>query len=921
MTGFLFGAILLLTIACWTKLRDEDARPFAVAFLAAAPFLLFSTIAIYTFATAPAGEYRVALEGFELDLAANGEPVTVGGGADGEEADDLIVRDLPPRFLMFRMEGEALVATLPAELDRAGENPTHAVVRVDDERPFANSVAVRNGETFPLIPARRQEITERWSIPILRNLNAQTAMYPLRFWARAKGSDEVVTGADGAPLGSFLSFDGGFFRNTLFVTFTGDGTKAAGKQYNPRIATIGQGTPRSFALFRLDYADPKLGDGSRSVAQERRSFRVSYDKGRLAIVFDTPDVVRIAPTVVERLVKDGSFLLATRDPRRDAPVVANQMVLSFPQLGPRVQNELFSAIRVSESGDCRVRVTSHTGTRCYASGEAFRVGDRAAAILRVTEIATPWGIIATLFVLAFLSFLWMRRVVPPGNLATVAIIIVSGAEVLLAVRLLIAFEGALLDPASASGLWESLVIFALLPFTLRVAYDRVFTRETWIEAAAIAGLVAVTLVRANVVTSWIVVVCAAVVLVPFMASWIASFVIDRVSAMRVSFRWIVAFAAIVALVRVAMLFGLGWKERISLPGVDLALTILYLPVVFLFFAFLWQHVRDLEGSSRLTGTQIAAGLLAAALGVLLTILIPWFVKDSGSALVHVPAIVLLFALPVLVRANRVTIPLAIPLACVVVLHLVVGLMPHLRGQEKNDPAYQKALSDPAEANEFMARRLGQSTNQLRILSYVAPHQLEQAGTSKAEGLVMQRRMLDRYSGTGVFGAGYLHVPLTMFRDTHMNDNLSAIHILAPFGIAGALGIVALLVALALLPLRERFTSDETPERVIDQRAALGILALWTFSLCGTYMFAANVGLVLFTGKNVYLLAATSNSDAIEGGVLLLIALVALAKPVAEMQGRKVSEVQSLRVSEDAATTSLRLCTSETLRLVLPEARV
>jgi hypothetical protein len=887
MTGFLFGTLLLLTVACWVMLRDEDWRPFAVAFLAAAPFLLFSTIAIYTFATAPAGEYRVALEGFELDLAANGEPVTVGGGADGEEADDLIVRDLPPRFLMFRVEGENLVAALPGELDRAGENPTHAVVRVDDERPFANSVAVKNGETFPLIPARRQKITERWSIPILRNLNAQTAMYPLRFWSRPKGSDEVVTGADGAPLGSFLSFDGGFFRNRLFVTFTGDGTKAGGKQYNPRVAVIEQGTPRSFALFRLDYADPKLGDDRRSLAQERRSFTASYEKGRLSVVFDTPDVVRLAPDVVERLVKDGSFLLATRDPRRDAPVISNQMVLSFPQLGPRVQNELFSAIRVSESGDCRVRVTSHTGTRCYASGEAFRVGDRAAAIVRVTELGTPWGIIATLFVLAFLSFLWMRR----HDAATIAIIIVSAAEVLLAVRLLIAFEGALLDPASASGLWESLVIFALLPFTLRVAYDRVLTRTMGIEAAAIVALVAITLVRANVGTKWVVVVCAAVLLVPLIASWLANLVIDRVSALRVSFRWIVSFAVIVAVVRVAMLFGLGWKERVSLPGVDLALTILYLPVVFLFFAFLWQHVRDLDGTARLTGKQIGAGVLAAALGVLLTIIIPWFVKDSGSALVHVPAMVLLFALPVLVRANRVTIPLAVPLACVVALHLVVGLMPHLRGQEKNDPAYQKALSDPAEANDFMARRLGQSTNQLRILSYVAPHQLEQAGTSKAEGLVMQRRMLDRYSGTGLFGAGWLHVPLTMFRDTHMNDNLSAIHILAPFGIAGALGIVTLLVALALLPLRTRFTSDESPEHAIDQRTALGILALWTFSLCGIYMFAANVGMVLFTGKNVYLLAATSNSDAIEGGVLLLIALVALGR---------VSEVQSLRVAEGAA---------------------
>ena len=883
MTGFLFGAILLLVVACWVKLGDAELRPYAIAFLAAAPFLLFSAIVVYTFWRAPAGEYRVALEGLELDLAADGGAVTMGGGSDGDEADDLIVRDLPPRYLTFRVDGERIVAALPPELDATVENPTYAAVRVDNERPFANSVAITNGEIFRPIPRRRQKITDRWSIPILRNLNAQTTMYPVRFWGRTD---------DGASLGSFLSYDGGFFRNTLFLTFTGDGLKAAGKQYDPAIAVIEQGQPRRFALFRLDYADPKLGDDRRSMAQERRSFQASYEKGRLKIVFDTPDIVRLAPSRIERLVKDGAFQLATRDPRRDAPVSANQMVLSFPQLGPRVQNELFSSMRISESGHCRIRVTSHTGTRCYASGEAFRIGDRAAAIVRITGIATPWGVIATMFVLAFLSYGWLTRTVPrssseflgssadaslpPRNSEEprgtprnwrVAILIVTAAEVLLAVRLLIAFEGALLDPAMASGLWESLIVFALLPFTLRVAHDRAFTRAMALEAGAIVALVAITLVRANVATPWVIAVSAAAVLVPLLASWLAHFVIDRVPAMRVSFRWIVAFASIVAALRVLMLLGLGWKERISLPGgIDLALTIFYLPLVFLFFAMLWQHVRDLN---------LGTGLLAASLGVLLTMLIPWLVKDSGSALVHVPAIVLLFALPVLASVNRRTIALALPLAAVLVLHLIVALMPHLRGQEKSDPAFQKALSDPAEANEFMARQLGQSTNQLRVLSHVAPQQLAQAGTSKAEGLVMQRRMIDRYSGTGAFGAGYLNVPLTIFRDTHMNDNLSAIHVLAPFGIAGALGVLALLVALALLPLRTRFASEETPERVIDPRGALGILALWTFSLCGIYMFAANLGMVLFTGKNVYLLAATSNSDAIEGGVLLLIALVAL----------------------------------------------
>ena len=874
MTGLLFGGILLLTVACWLKLGDDGLRPYAIAFLAAAPLLLFSTIVIFAFATAPAGEYRVALEGVEVDLAGEGQAVTVGGGAEGEEADDVIVSGLPPRYLTFRVEGGKVVAVLPAELDRAIESPAYAAVRVDGKKPFANSVELPAGGAIeidglgtvsPVVPPRRQEITKNWSFPIWRNLTAETVMVPLRFAARA---------GDGAPLGSFLSHEGGFFRRKLFVTLTGDGTRVGGVGYNPRVAVVEPGAPRTFALYRLDYADPSIDENSRSRAQERRSFRVSYEKGRLAIVFDTPDFVRLAPEQIAPLIAKGELLLATRDPRRDAPVVANQMVLSFPQLGPRVQNELFGLLRVTESGDCRVRVTAHTGTRCYASGDAFRIGERVATIVRITEIGIPWGIIATMLLLAFFSFRWMER--RQGD--AVAIIIVSAAEVLLAVRLLIAFEGALLDPASAAGVWESLVVFALLPLTLRIARDMRVTRETLVECAAVAVVVAIVLVHADVALVWIAVVCAAVVAVPLAAGRFANTLIRRVAALRWTLRAVIGAAVIVAVLRVAMLWGLGWKERISIPGVDLALTIVYLPVVFVFFAALWRRYRLFAVQFKpLSWKQVAAGIAAACTGVLLTILIPAFVKDSGSALVHVPAIVLLFALPALARPSRVTLALAAPLVLALIGHIVVAFLPYLRGQEKVDPSYQKALVDETEADEFMVRRLGQSTNQLRVLSQVAPRQLEQAGTSKAEGLVMQRRVLDRYGGTGLSGAGYLNVPLTTFRDTHMNDNLSAIHILAPFGIAGAIGILALLLALALLPLRERFAEakHDRPDRAIDQRAALGILALWTFTLCGIYMVAANLGLVLFTGKNVYLLAAASKSDAIEGGVLLLIALVAL----------------------------------------------
>jgi hypothetical protein len=927
MTGFLFGSILLLAVAAWAALfavhaeSDSAVRKLAIAFLACAPVLLFGSIILYTFGRAPAGEYRIALEAAEFDLSGGVNSVTV-GGSSGNDADDVIVRDLPPKFLSFRVEGDHVVAELPEDLDQSAEHPVYAAVRVDGVRPFANSFSLAGGtqatitakddhafnvlartfeatgETFPQIPARRHDIFGL-SVPIGRNLDAKTILFPVRFWARPRSSSDPVTGEDGAPLGSFLSYEAdpqrhtvlsvipNFFRHYLFVTLTGDGTSlrlanGTTKRYERTIATIPANGSHEFALFRLDYSDPKTDPDSRSVAQERRSFRATYSGGRLSIVFDTPDYVRLSAETVERLVKDqkdkSTFLLATRDPEVNAPIVANQMVLAFPQLGPRVQNELYGVINVSEKGRCTARVTSHTGTRCYGSGEGFRVGSRAAAILRITRMTIPWGIILTMFGIAVFSLAWMRR----HERDTIALIIVSAAELLLAVRLLIAYEGALLDPASASALWESMAVFVLLPFTLRSAWTLnrgIASASSWLdplrsflwggvaETAAVIVLVAMTLVRANVSAGMIALTCAAALLLPLIAGVGGTIFVDVLVPKVQSLKWL--FVGIVS-IRVLMMMIPGWKERISLGNADLALTVLYLPAVFLFFAIVWERYRQSQITPR-------ALFWIALMGAALTVGVPVFVKDSGSALVHLPAILLFFALPLLDRRERETWLLAAPLLLIILFHVVIApLVPHIHGPRDTETrAYQHALESESDAKEFLAERLKQSRNALRLMGHIAPHQLEEAGTSQAEGLVMQRKMLDRFSGRGWFGAGYLNAQLATFRDTHLNDNLSAIHIFAPFGFAGALGVLALLAALALLPLAVFFAGNsDMPERAIDQRAALGIMALWTFSIASIYMFAANAGVVLFTGKNVYLLAAASKSDAIEGGVLLLLALLA-----------------------------------------------
>jgi hypothetical protein len=409
-------------------------------------------------------------------------------------------------------------------------------------------------------------------------------------------------------------------------------------------------------------------------------------------------------------------------------------------------------------------------------------------------------------------------------------------------------------------------------------------RNILLREIAISALVVSALVRANIAFTNAFAIGIAVIILPLVAGIVGPLLIERFTRTidRRALLKICLFGLAIAAVRVLMWLGLGWKERIALAGADLAVTVLYLPVVLLYFALLWRECTR-DSSLALSKAKIAGGLAAGAVGVLLTIVLPYAVRDSGSVFVHLPAILMLFAIPMLSRPTPRAVILGAPLMLLLIAHTVILLVPRLRGGEDaepwKNPAYQRAVASESDAEQFLALRLKASANDLRLMSQIAPHQLEEAGTLKAEGLVAQRRMLDRYSGRGLSGAGFLNVPLAVFRGTHLNDNLSAIHILAPFGILGGAAVLAFLAGLAILPvyvlLRPRLLTNPFPEEAISTRTALGIISLWTFSFAGIYMFAANVGLVLFTGKNVYLLAAASKSDAVEGGALLLTALLSL----------------------------------------------
>ena len=72
-------------------------------------------------------------------------------------------------------------------------------------------------------------------------------------------------------------------------------------------------------------------------------------------------------------------------------------LLVFRILGGPLAAELFSRVRV-DGGE--VLATTHTGARRYQVGEAFRVGDRSAAVVRVSRLGVPWGAMLLLWATA-----------------------------------------------------------------------------------------------------------------------------------------------------------------------------------------------------------------------------------------------------------------------------------------------------------------------------------------------------------------------------------------------------------------------------------------------------------------------------------------------------------------------------------------
>jgi hypothetical protein len=177
-------------------------------------------------------------------------------------------------------------------------------------------------------------------------------------------------------------------------------------------------------------------------------------------------------------------------------------------------------------------------------------------------------------------------------------------------------------------------------------------------------------------------------------------------------------------------------------------------------------------------------------------------------------------------------------------------------------------------------QMQKTQNILRLWYSVRPGDVGDFATSSAQNLGAVMAHLHDYGACPaslwpgcLAGHGYLAIPRpTVLAPYHLNDNVTAIHLIAPFGRLGAAAFLLLLGAAAYLYTRAVLRDGDPP----PLRLA-GIAALWTMFGAALYMILANLEVLPFTGKNVYFLAAASGSDLLEGAILIAIAMAALKR--------------------------------------------
>ncbi|WP_395744783.1 hypothetical protein [Prosthecobacter sp.] len=362
---------------------------------------------------------------------------------------------------------------------------------------------------------------------------------------------------------------------------------------------------------------------------------------------------------------------------------------------------------------------------------------------------------------------------------------------------------------------------------------------------------------------------------------------------RLTYPWLCALAALLVVVRLLLLAGLGAKEALSFGGLRVALSVFFVPAYLLLFAqaclLLWREKEGTGGlAARVVGrfalvTLWLFGCQAFTAGV---------VSDLGMFLYFVPMALVLATVGVcalwegVVRSLRVSkeeLKAQKPwLASVAGLGLVLPLL--MMTLVFTAP---KALLNlwPHVAQELTSdEELVTDSTMLRVLQFAHEDYLINLGTDTAERIAQDHAIMANYAHRGLFGEGYLQVDVLAAKAvTALNDNVSAVFIFAQFGVVGALAVMLAYLAVMVSSLGAR-------ESINSLTSWLSLMAGMSFALVSLYMMAANYGLLPFTGRNMYLLGLNSWSDVAESFALIFLIILGMAR--ADFRTRELNKPES-----------------------------
>lgn len=914
MSGVLLGVIcLLLGLAFWRVATDGPSarrkpsalRAAALTIGLVAPAVLIVGCLSTAAVQGRTGELRLSLQ--RLTAEVRQFPLRIGGDAS---RDDLVV----PRLL-------AGLATVEPDLSAGGDAPPLAlVIAGSDAAPpqaviglrqgrrltwptalaFAEGDAVcvqapceRDGAAWALLRGRAlvaanwrngrlvappetvagPAMPERKTLLALGGVNDWTpiqAIHPLRdFFPRQVATPTGVLtdcdrwlcvgkGAARAPARSFLFQQGGFGGSTWAIILADPGARIAhGGRSTPYAppAAIPLGPGIRAEIFEPRFVDGVLDgpDARRGRLQLRRSLTLAERDGQADITFATP------PTEIVGRCERGA---APRPLGFQSAVVGGLTADAVRGAPPPPQGPTCAGF-------------THAKLDAPGAGPALRI-----VRLALDRLAAPWP--AVLIVLAWTASLFLGRL-ELFHRRPALWTILSLLQLLLALRLLIGLAAAEADPTLdwREILGDAAVAYVVVPAALlawaRAGEPRKAGDLALDLAPSLAAITALTWThRLSVLillllAAWGVAVLWRAANTPLAKGAAPSFLgrlADRWRrvAPRPASSWLsgVLMLVIVLVVRLAV-GAVGWKERIDLGVTVLAISVVYTPLILIGFG------RLLAASER-RPTGWMRPIVFWALLALATFIVPFTVRDSGYALMFLPIAGVAAGLAWRRRVARLpwTAPTAAAMAALLILPILGAVGAAHADRLGQTAEMRRGLSDE-QALATLDRQAKASQNLLRLYLIAAPEALGADVSTEAEGLKVWSAQLSDYTGS-LFGRGYLSpANLTALRPVQATDNLTAVHLMSPFG---RLATGLFLALLAGVPIAVGLQTRSAP---LDARRATGLLALWCLFGAAAYMTLANLQLVPFTGRNAYLLAPTSGGDLLEGAILVALAVWGLAE--------------------------------------------